>query len=316
MVRLLILLAAITPPLIILSYGIAKARGTWRAEATWNAFLVGAVSAIAAIGCELALDYLLALDRMGPLAGSAAKAVLVAGIPEESIKFFVLVSLAEKHVDVRRLQDILVLALAVSLGFATFENFFYVTSVGGWKMTAALRAITAVPGHGIDGLAMGALLVAARLNGNKTFQGTKYALLVPILLHAAYDFPLFAIQKNVDKFWCAAAWLVIIAASSIFVITLCNRIIPRAVAADRAAGRDGTSIETTDRLIVGGMIAIVGGPLLAASAFYAKGFELATSVATVLGIFPVALGIDSVLTGLRRRKIRLAARRPNLDYAQ
>ena len=60
MVRLLILLAAITPPLIILSYGIAKARGTWRSEATWNAFLVGAVSAIAAIGCELALDYLLA----------------------------------------------------------------------------------------------------------------------------------------------------------------------------------------------------------------------------------------------------------------
>ena len=183
-------------------------------------------------------------------------------------------------------------------------------------MTAALRAITAVPGHGIDGLAMGALLVAARLNGKKSFWDIKYALMVPVLLHAAYDLPLFAMQKNVDKIWCGAAWLVIIAASSILVITLCNRIIPRAVAADRAAGRDGTSVETTDWLIVGGVIATIGGPLLAASVFYVRGFELAASVATVLSIFPVALGIDSILTGFRRRKIRLAANPTKLDYAQ
>ena len=74
MVRFVILLAAITPPLIILELrNRAKRAATWRSEATWNAFLVGAVSAIAAIGCELALDFLLALDRMSPLVGSAGQ---------------------------------------------------------------------------------------------------------------------------------------------------------------------------------------------------------------------------------------------------
>jgi hypothetical protein len=251
---------------------------------------------------------------MNPVVSSAAEAVLAAAIPEEAIKFFVLVSLAEKHVDIRRLQDILVLALAVSLGFATLENFFYLISAGDWKITAAMRAITSVPGHGIDGLAMGALLVATRTNGSKSLWSTRYALVVPIILHAAYDFPLFAIQKNIERIWFCSAWLVIIALSSLFVIKLCNRIIPRAVAADRAAGRDGTSIETTDRLIFGGMVALLIGPLLAASAFYSRGFEFA-SLATILSIFPVALGIDAILTGFRRRRVRLATSNPSLGYA-
>src|SRR3977135_2450229 len=102
-------------------------------------------------------------------------------MPDTAGKFFTLGSLAEKHVDVRRLQDIIVLALAVSLGFATLENFFYLISAGDWKITAAIRAITSVPGHGIDGLAMGALLVTARLKGCKSPWRVKYALIVPIV---------------------------------------------------------------------------------------------------------------------------------------
>jgi protease PrsW len=314
MIRFVILLAATSPPLLILSYGIAKARGGWNSEATWNAFFVGAVSAFAAIACEFAIKYALPLDQMNPVAGSAAKAIFVAAIPEEAVKFFVLVSLAEKHVDVRRLQDILVLALAVSLGFATLENFFFVISVEDWRTTAAVRAITAVPGHGIDGLAMGALLIAARLSGNENAWRFKYALIVPILLHAAYDFPLFAIEKNVGKLWFGAGWIVVLALSSLSVIALCNRVIPKAIEADRASGRDETSIETTDRLIGGGMAAVIAGPLLAGLAFYAKGFDVALA-ATVMSVFPIVLGIDSILTGFKRRKARLRASRQSFDYA-
>jgi RsiW-degrading membrane proteinase PrsW (M82 family) len=316
MVRLLILLAAVSPPLLILGYGIAKARGSWNSEAMWNAFAIGAVSAIAALGCELGLQYLLQLGRLPPIAESAAKAVAVAAIPEESIKFFVLVSLASRHVDVRRLQDIVILALAVSLGFAALENFFYVISVGGWKVTAAVRAITAIPGHGIDGLAMGALLIAASLNGNARPWRFQYALLVPIALHAAYDFPLMAMQKSIGSDWFIGAWLVVLALSSILVIRLCNRVLPRAVEADRVSGCDGESVETTDRLIAGGIVALVGGPLLGGIVFYAHGYGAGAAAAMILGIFPVAFGIDAIRTGLKRRRARLAASRPAFDYAQ
>jgi RsiW-degrading membrane proteinase PrsW (M82 family) len=315
MIRFVILLAAIGPPLLILGYGIAKARGTWKSEAMWNAYFLGAMGAIAAMAFEFALDYVLPLGRMTPVDGAASKAVLIAGIPEEAIKFFVLVCIAEKHVDVRRLQDILVLALAVSLGFATLENFIFVITAGDWKTIAAIRAITSVPGHGIDGLAMGALLIAARMEAQRIPGLFKYALIVPAILHAAYDFPLFAIKTGIAKVWFGAAWLGVIALSSVFVIRLCNRILPDALEADRAAGRDQTSKDTTDRLITGGYIAVVAGPLLAVSAFVAEGFDVA-SAATVLSILPIALGIDSILTGTRRRRERLAAGHDRFDYVR
>lgn len=114
MTRFLIVLAAIVPSLLMLGYGIAKARGTWNSEATLNAYVLGAVSAIAAVACEFPLDYVIPQDLLTPLDGATFRAIFVAALPEEATKFFVLVCLAEKHVDVRRLQDILVLALAVS----------------------------------------------------------------------------------------------------------------------------------------------------------------------------------------------------------
>ncbi len=307
--KFFVLLAAITPPLILLAYGIGKARASWNSEAIWNAFLVGAVSAFAAVAVELSIGYLLPLDRNGPVEEAGFTAVLIAAIPEEAVKFFVLVSLAEKHVDVRRLQDLLILALAVSLGFATLENFFYVISSGGWKMVAALRAITAVPGHGIDGLAMGALLIRARITERP--EDLRLALIVPILLHALYDFPLYAMHKDVAKLWFGVMWLAIIAASSFFVITLCNRTLAAATAGDFAAGHPDNSNKSANWLISGGAVVLIGGPLLAACVFLARGVEVA-SMATALSIFPVAFGIDSILTGLARRRSSRA--KPAFDY--
>jgi RsiW-degrading membrane proteinase PrsW (M82 family) len=198
-------------------------------------------------------------DHQGP----GIKAEWIRPLPEEAIKYFVRVSIAEKHVDVRSLQDTLVLALAVSLGFAALENCFYVISGDDWRTTASLRAITSVPGHGLNGLAMGALLISARSSGDKKPSRIFCALIVPIALHAAYDFPLFAIEKNVEGVWFAARWLLIIALSSLFVIAMCNRVLPKAAAADRALGHDDGSVEATDRLIVGGFIALLAGPVLA-----------------------------------------------------
>jgi protease PrsW len=312
MIRFVMLLAAMLPPLSILGYAIAKARARWNSEAIPKAFLLGAVSTIAAMACEFALVHLLPLDRMPAVDGAVSKAIFILALPEEAIKFFVLVHFAEKHIEVRRVQDILVMALAVSLGFATVENLIFIVMAGDWKMVAALRAITSIPGHGIDGLAMGALLMAARMNARRKSELATYALLVPVIVHAAYDFPALAIERGVAKEWFGPVWLGVMVLSSTFVIRLCNRILPDAVAVDQATGRDRTSRETTDRLIAGGVIAVIAGPLLAGA--FSQGFDGFTSVAP--GVFPIALGIDSILTGLRRKKARLAMNRRNLDSSR
>src|SRR5690242_19763978 len=113
--RILVFFAAILPALLILSYGVVKARGAWSSEPLWNAFLMGGVAAIGCLPVEFALSYVLKLAMSPPLGEAASKAFLVAAIPEEAAKFFILLGVAERHVDVRRKQDILLCALGVSL---------------------------------------------------------------------------------------------------------------------------------------------------------------------------------------------------------
>lgn len=263
-IRIVILAAAIAPSLLMLAYWIRKADVSWQSEALWSAFFLGAVSTFGALGIELAVEQFGFLGASFPVVASASKAVFIAAIPEEAVKFFVLVVLAEKHVDVRRLQDVMVLGLTVSLGFATVENFFYVTSIGDWRTIAGLRALTAVPAHGLDGLAMGALLVSARLegikgHGIKELLAARSALIVPVLLHAAYDFPLFAIEKHVAKIWFGTAWILVIVFSWIFVVRLFKRVLARAAFADATSPRDAASKENLKQLMHNGAMGLMTG---------------------------------------------------------
>lgn len=87
--------------------------------------------------------------------------------------------------------DGVVYAVTVSLGFALWENIGYVMMYG--LGNAAVRAVTAVPGHGSFGVFMGAFYgIAKRLElsgdpeNSRKFR--RLCLLVPALLHGAYDF--------------------------------------------------------------------------------------------------------------------------------
>ena len=87
--------------------------------------------------------------------------------------------------------DGLIYAVFVSLGFALWENIGYVMEYG--FSTALVRAVTAVPGHASFGVFMGAWYGLAR---RYAFAGDaasakrcrKLALVIPALIHGAYDF--------------------------------------------------------------------------------------------------------------------------------
>jgi protease PrsW len=301
--RVVVLLAAVVPGLSLLAYGVAITRSSWGNEAIWTAFFMGGVGAIAAAPLELALQWLLNVDVLAPWLRAGVTAVLIAAIPEETIKFVVLLGVAERHVDARRRQDIIVLALAVSLGFATLENLFYVAIPKDWHFVAAARALAAVPGHGINGLAMGALLLAARLHEGKQIVKIFLALLVPIILHAAYDFPLFVLKDApADGEWLIVTWLAVLVVSSIIAIGLCRRMLPAAVAADRLSGRDARPDGPAFPLIAGGCVLLVAGLLLAISVFAIEGTPTMW-LGAALGILPAALATDLIWTGLHRRRV-------------
>ena len=87
--------------------------------------------------------------------------------------------------------DGVVYAVFVSLGFALWENLGYVAMYG--LSTALVRAVTAVPGHACFGVFMGVYYGRAKRYDNdgdfvKAKRCRTMAVLMPALLHGAYDF--------------------------------------------------------------------------------------------------------------------------------
>src|SRR6478752_9098958 len=97
--RIVVFLAAVIPALLILEYGVARTRGSWTNEALWTAFMVGAVGALVALFVEFGLAHALHIDTLSGLPRAAVESVFIAAMPEEAIKFVVLIGVAERHVD-------------------------------------------------------------------------------------------------------------------------------------------------------------------------------------------------------------------------
>lgn len=112
---------------------------------------------------------------------------------EESCKYYFTYKYTYNNREFDYLFDMIVYATYVSLGFALLENIIYVLSGGIY--VGLLRAITAIPMHACTGVMMGHFLGEAKYNeiNKKSAKKNKIlALLVPILMHGAYDYSAFS----------------------------------------------------------------------------------------------------------------------------
>jgi RsiW-degrading membrane proteinase PrsW (M82 family) len=114
-------------------------------------------------------------------------AFLMAALPEEFSKWIILIWIVRKAKAFDHYYDGIIYAVFVSLGFALIENILYVRQ-GGFSV-AITRAVLAVPGHMLDGVAMGYFYSLAKLEmGKDRRKHMILSLLVPVLLHGIYDF--------------------------------------------------------------------------------------------------------------------------------
>ena len=112
---------------------------------------------------------------------------------EESCKYYFTHKYTYNNREFDYLFDMIVYATYVSLGFALLENLIYV--ITGGIYVGLLRAITAIPMHACTGVMMGHFLGEAKYNeiNKKSAKKNKIlALLVPILMHGAYDYSAFS----------------------------------------------------------------------------------------------------------------------------
>ena len=115
----------------------------------------------------------------------------VVAFAEEGAKYVLLKRRTWRNPEFNCQFDGVVYGVFVSLGFALWENIGYVAMFG--LSTAAIRAVTAVPGHACFGVFMGVWYgMAKRREGAGDAEGSgrmrARALLIPALLHGFYDF--------------------------------------------------------------------------------------------------------------------------------
>jgi len=157
-----------------------------------NLVVAGIISTvIALIGERIGSGVLSYFFEVDSLIYNILMYFVVVGISEEGGKYIVLKKRTWRNPEFNCQFDGVVYATFVSLGFALWENIEYVLMYG--MQTAMIRAVTAVPGHCCFGVFMGVFYGLAKKNENyghpmKSACLRKLAVIVPVIIHGAYDF--------------------------------------------------------------------------------------------------------------------------------
>jgi protease PrsW len=192
-----LIVSALVPSLLLIWFFHARDLYPEPQRVVWATFGLGVFTIPWAIGIELAIAAAIKHVKDPFLAGSL-DGFVCAGMTEEVLKYLVVVYYCMRHKEFDEPMDGIVYGSVASLGFATLENFFYV--VKGGEMVAIFRAFTAVPGHAFMGAIMGYFVGQAKFTPAKRKSLMVKALVIPMLLHGAYDAPLLTFQRiSADK---------------------------------------------------------------------------------------------------------------------
>ena len=124
---------------------------------------------------------------------------------EEVAKWIVLIFYCTKLSDFNEPIDAIVYGVAVSLGFAAYENFEYVSYAffeggeAGASSTALIRSFTAVPLHALAGIFMGFFIREAIFYKRNNKISVYLSLFFPICLHGFYNHLIFS--PNFSSYW-------------------------------------------------------------------------------------------------------------------
>jgi RsiW-degrading membrane proteinase PrsW (M82 family) len=184
-------LSAILPSLVLLWYFYTQDLNRNPGRPVLITFVLGVLIVFPVAVLELTAFDDIPADSNPYLIG-LVKGFWGAAIPEELLKFIVVVFYCSRLRDFTERMDGMVYGAVASLGFAAMENVLYVTSGGiGLAMS---RAFTAVPCHAFLGAIMGYYVGQARFESRHRGQLLATGLAFAILLHGMYDFPLLTIQ--------------------------------------------------------------------------------------------------------------------------
>ncbi|MBR1456128.1 MAG: PrsW family intramembrane metalloprotease [Oscillospiraceae bacterium] len=215
----LLLIAAAVVPAAFLMLRVYQADKLERepADLLWSLVILGVASTSLASFTEQLGDILLSWfvpDESLPY--NIVMYFVIVALSEEGFKYLLLKKRTWRSPHFNCRFDGVVYAVFISLGFALWENISYVLSYG--FGVAVARALTAVPGHACFGVFMGTWYGVAKryeLAGmpEESRRARRMALLLPTLLHGAYDF-IAAIQEE------ALGMVFVVFIAALFIVSL------------------------------------------------------------------------------------------------
>ena len=188
--------AAIAPALLLLWLVIAADERPGPPAMVWAAFVLGAAS-VSLLGLTRAPFAPLVNVTEPPWLALILHSLFAIAAPEELVKIAAIP------------MDAVVYGAAAGLGFAAYENLAYLMQHADiWRSLAVLRSVLTVPFHGALGIIAGAYIAIARagtaLGAHRhardwaRIRNRVAIFAVPIVLHASFDAPLLALQRNPD----------------------------------------------------------------------------------------------------------------------
>jgi len=163
------------------------------------AFLFGAGGALALSFLHIPIPWLSVLANW-PIIQTYLHATFEVAAPEEAAKLIVLVFFCSRYIAYGHPMEGVVYGAAVGLGFAAYENLFYLTSNAEYWMTiAVVRGLFTVPVHGALAVIIGMYVAKARF-GQLRHRGSRIkdyftGWAIAVILHGMFDFPLLLQQR-------------------------------------------------------------------------------------------------------------------------
>lgn len=167
---------------------------------------LGAVACVPCVIIELVAEHFVLKEIFYPdtLEYIFVEAFFGVALVEEFCKFYVLKKFTWTNPHFNYHFDAILYAVCVSMGFAIFENIFYVLD-GGMEV-ALSRAITSIPGHGVFGIFMGIYYGNAkeylhRMQRQLKDKSLRIAVIVPTIMHGFYDFFILTDDEDMMAIW-------------------------------------------------------------------------------------------------------------------
>ncbi len=187
-----LLALAIVPGIIVMRYVYKKDKIEKEPKKLiFKLVALGVLSTVPAVVLELIGEGILRMLGIEGVFGILLDYFIVVGISEELCKYFMLKLGSWKNKAFNYRFDAVVYAVSVGMGFAVFENIFYVVENG--VANGIVRALISIPGHGAFAVVMGIFYGQAKLcesTGDKAGvkKNLKKALWYPVLMHGFFDF--------------------------------------------------------------------------------------------------------------------------------